>query len=76
MEDGVLNHEEESRLQSIAEAVGSNLPQFARSFFQSEGEGLGGCPTRGWSGQGAKLIEDGRAGPDDRGRAGSTSRCT
>lgn len=38
MDDGVLNPQEQERLASIAAAVGSTLPQFARAFFQNEGE--------------------------------------
>jgi tellurite resistance protein len=38
MEDGILDEEEERRLQSIASAVGCDLPRFARAFFQWEGE--------------------------------------
>ena len=40
MEDGVLDPAEETRLQTIAGAVGCDLPQFARAFFVSEGEGF------------------------------------
>lgn len=38
MEDGVLDTDEQARLNSIAESAGSTLPRFARSFFQVEGE--------------------------------------
>jgi tellurite resistance protein len=40
MQDGVLDGQEESRLQTIAASVGCNLPQFARAFFQNEGHGF------------------------------------
>jgi hypothetical protein len=38
MQDGALDSKEESRLRAIAAAVGSDLPQFMRMFFQNEGE--------------------------------------
>jgi tellurite resistance protein len=38
MEDGVLEPQEEVRLHAIASAVGCTPGQFARAFFQSEGE--------------------------------------
>ena len=38
MEDGVLDDAEETQLRSIAGAVGCELPQFSRAFFQNEGE--------------------------------------
>jgi tellurite resistance protein len=38
MEDGILNAQEEERLREIAASHGCDLPQFARQFFQSEGE--------------------------------------
>jgi len=38
MSDGILNQAEEARLEAIARAVGATLAQFARTFFQNEGE--------------------------------------
>lgn len=40
MEDGILDPQEEVRLREIAASFGCDLPQFARQFFQSEGEAL------------------------------------
>lgn len=38
MEDGILDQAEQAKLEAIARAVGVTLPQFARAFFQNEGE--------------------------------------
>jgi len=38
MQDGVVDSQEEDRLNAIAGAVGCTLPEFARTFFQREGE--------------------------------------
>lgn len=38
MEDGILDSQEEERLREIAASHACDLPQFARQFFQSEGE--------------------------------------
>jgi tellurite resistance protein len=40
MEDGVLEPAEEAVLHQVAATVGSTVPQFARTFFRTEGEGF------------------------------------
>jgi len=38
MQDGILDHKEEAQLQAVAAAVGCKAADFARQFFQNEGE--------------------------------------